>query len=279
LRKDARGDAWSHEHAGSAMNKAEQIQARFFPETQVAGFSHVDGSVDFWSRVRALVTPESRVLDYGAGRGAFIDNDSSRYRRQLKIVRGHAAHVTGCDVDPAVKENPFLDAADVIDFSARLPYPDASFDLIYSNWVFEHVVDPAHVASELLRVLKPGGWICAATANKWGYVALVSAAVPNRSHAKVLSRVSPEVKDFDVFPTMYRMNTPGTLRRLFTGARVVTYRRSSEPSYHFNNPLLYRGFMVLHDLMPSALQTGLFMFAQKAGSGAAVAGLGGKDAA
>ncbi len=255
------------------MSKAERIKARFFPETDVAGFSHVDGSVDFWSRVNALVTPDSRVLDYGAGRGAFIDNDPSPYRRQLKILRGRVAHVTGCDVDPAVRENPFLDAADVIDFSAALPYPDASFDVIYANWVFEHVVDPAHVAAELMRVLKPGGWLCAATANRWGYVAIISSMVPNRSHSKVLSKVSPDVKDFDVFPTMYRMNTPATLRRLLPQAqRVVTYRRSSEPSYHFNFPLLYRGFMVLHDLLPSALQTGLFLFAQKAGSGAAVGG-------
>jgi len=39
----------------------------------------------------------------------------------------------------------------------NLPYPDASFDLILSHEVLEHVADDRLAVCEMLRVLKPGG--------------------------------------------------------------------------------------------------------------------------
>jgi SAM-dependent methyltransferase len=39
----------------------------------------------------------------------------------------------------------------------RLPYPDASFDLILSHEVLEHVADDAQAVREMVRVIRPGG--------------------------------------------------------------------------------------------------------------------------
>jgi SAM-dependent methyltransferase len=51
-----------------------------------------------------------------------------------------------------------LDPSRVIDaVGERIPFPDASFDIVYSNNVLEHTQKPALVLSEALRVLKPGG--------------------------------------------------------------------------------------------------------------------------
>jgi predicted SAM-dependent methyltransferase len=47
------------------------------------------------------------------------------------------------------------------------PYPDASFDLVYSGQSIEHVTldDGARVLSEAYRVLRPGGWLALDTPN------------------------------------------------------------------------------------------------------------------
>jgi SAM-dependent methyltransferase len=41
--------------------------------------------------------------------------------------------------------------------AAKMSFPDASFDFVYSVDVFEHLPDPGRVLDETIRVLRPGG--------------------------------------------------------------------------------------------------------------------------
>jgi len=244
--------------------RSRKIVERFFPEVAVSGFSHVDGSVGFYSQIAARLKPTDQVLDFGAGRGEPIMDDPVPYRRALANLQGRCAHVEGCDVDPVVLTNPFLDSARIIKISEPLPYQDASFDMIVSRHVFEHVEDPAWMAQELLRVTKPGGWICAVTPNSWGYIATAARMIPNWLHVRSLKRIQPERKAEDVFPTKYRMNTKWALKRWFGDhANIYAYLASSEPAYHFNSYFIFGMFKVLHKLLPEALQTTLFIFIRK----------------
>ena len=252
--------------AGTAapVTAAHTLAARFYPEMAVGGFSHVDGSIAFYTQIASLLRPDSRVLDYGAGRGEQIADDPSPYRRALLTLRGRCAHVEGCDVAAAVLTNPYLDHAEIIDPEAPLPYADASFDIIVSRYVFEHVGNPAVVARELLRVVKPGGWICAVTPNGYGYVSLGARLVPNRRHAAALTTAQPGRKAEDVFPTRYRLNSRRALERWFGhAADVHVFRGSAEPAYHFGSPLLFGVFKLLHKLLPDGLQNQLFIFMRK----------------
>lgn len=241
-----------------------RLERRVFDEVNVSGFSHVDQEVGFFTQVAALLRPDDVVLDFGAGRGEFFHDEPCLYRSRLQNFRGRCAHVDGCDLDPAVFENPTLDEARLLEPGKPLPYEDDRFDLIVSRYVFEHVQDPQWLASELLRVTKPGGWICALTPNKWGYVALAARLVPNALHRRALSRVQPHRKEEDVFPTVYRLNRPGAVRRHFgQGAQVHHYSTSGVPSYHFGSLFLFRLFLLVHRLLPPALDTGLGFFIRK----------------
>lgn len=49
----------------------------------------------------------------------------------------------------------------VADLNERLPFEDASFDVVYSNQVFEHVQNLIGLVGECHRLLKPGGILVA----------------------------------------------------------------------------------------------------------------------
>lgn len=48
-----------------------------------------------------------------------------------------------------------------------LPFPNESFDVVFSQGVLEHFRDPHTVLREQYRVLRPGGFIVAEVPNKW----------------------------------------------------------------------------------------------------------------
>jgi ubiquinone/menaquinone biosynthesis C-methylase UbiE len=98
--------------------------------------------------------PGQRILDFGCGRGYYT-----------ATLREMGLQAYGCDVwmrcDEAdaicqrlYRENLFS----IVSLDQyRLPYPDAHFDLILSDHVFEHVLDYDSTLREMRRVLRPGG--------------------------------------------------------------------------------------------------------------------------
>ncbi|AGB21774.1 methylase involved in ubiquinone/menaquinone biosynthesis [Mycobacterium sp. JS623] len=242
------------------MNHGELVR-RYFPEAHVNGFSHIDGTVIFYTQIRAALKPTDRVLDFGAGRGESLWDDTVEYRRELCNLQGSCAHIEGCDLDKVVLENPFVDHAEVVTIGQPLPYPDHSFDIVIARAVFEHVSEPDWVVQELLRVVKPGGLIAATTPNKTGYIGLAARLVPNRFHVAALSKIQPTRKPEDVFPTRYLLNTPKALQRAFGhAADVFVARTSPEPAYHFGSPFLFRVMMLVARVLPSWLQPTLYVY-------------------
>ncbi len=95
-----------------------------------------------------------RVLDVGSGPGYFAE----RLREEL------AAQVVAVDASPRMVElarGRGLEArvADVQD----LPFPDGAFDAVVANWMLYHVPDLGRGLAEIVRVLRPGGHLVAAT--------------------------------------------------------------------------------------------------------------------
>ena len=54
-------------------------------KNKIGGFSENDGTIDFYSRIRTLISPESILLDYGAGSGSWI-KDNCTYRKNIRFL-------------------------------------------------------------------------------------------------------------------------------------------------------------------------------------------------
>ena len=248
-----------------AMSGRDATKKAFFPETAAGGYSRVDGMVSFYGRINALLTPDATVLDFGAGRGRAQHDDDVPWRGSLQKLRGKCAKVIGVDVDSAVLEHPGLDEAHVLRENERLPLDDASVDLIVSDAVFEHVMDAEFVSTELARVLKPGGWLCARTPNRWGYIGFGTNLIPNRLHVSVLRYLQPHRKAEDVFPTAYAMNTKRALRRYFPSAEWehFSYGHFAEPAYFGKSRLLWFLVLLSYRFTPEALAPMWLIFLRK----------------
>ena len=99
--------------------------------------------------------PTGRVLDFGCGKGAMVEEGR---RRGLDIhgVEAFAAG-SGTNIHEHLDQSGMLGATVREIVEGRIPHRDASFDLVVSNQVFEHIADLRPVLEEISRVLKPGG--------------------------------------------------------------------------------------------------------------------------
>lgn len=187
----------------------------------------MDGNYDYFSRFmessavefldRVGVRPGSRVLDVACGSG------------QLALVAARrGAKVTGVDIAVNSIEAARARAAaeglaarfDEGDAEA-LPYRDASFDLVASIYGAMFAPRPELVASELVRVCRPGGIIAMGNWTRAGFVGrmfgvLARHVPPPDMPAPVLwgdervvrERLGTGVSDLRLTRVSYRFNYP-----------------------------------------------------------------------
>lgn len=180
-------------------------KALYYPEVRFGGFTDIDGTIAFYTRVNELIRVSSVVLDVGCGRGTYGE-DPIRYRKGLRILTDKCAKVIGIDVDEHAARNPFVDEFHLIK-GTQWPVEGESVDVCLCDNVLEHVEHPEAFFSECRRVLKPGGYVCIRTPNVLSYFRLCARIIPNRFHGAVIRKVQAQRKEEDVFPTVYRCNT------------------------------------------------------------------------
>lgn len=238
---------------------------RWRPETAAGGYTRDDEAVEFYTRINALVKPDMVVVDLGAGRGSRYDAGSAEFRKRFCNFQGRVKRVVGLDVDPVVLKHPHLDEAHVIEPGGRLPLADGSIDIVICEWVIEHVEHPKEFAREIDRVLRPGGWLCALTPNRLGYVGLGNMIVPETVKDRLMRLVWPERPREDAFPTFYRMNSLDGIRQAFEGKNWSdhSYISNGTPKYHGGKAVGFAFVSLLQWLMPPAMRTNLMVFSRK----------------
>jgi SAM-dependent methyltransferase len=109
-----------------------------------------------WSLATLAPQPGEVAVDVGCGTGAEV--------RRLAALVGESGRSVGIEPHPGLRAVATQQAAEegsraeFVDGDAvALPFDDASVDVIRSERVFQHLPDPQAAASEMARVLRPGG--------------------------------------------------------------------------------------------------------------------------
>jgi ubiquinone/menaquinone biosynthesis C-methylase UbiE len=155
------------------------------------------------ARVLEQAVPASaRVLEAGCGRTT-----------RLLALRGRISELVGVDLDEAAgRENEALDRFLLSDLCKPLPFDDEYFDVVYANFVVEHLPVPKAAFREWRRVLRRDGALVLLTSNRANPVLAGARRVPQRLRV-ALKRAGPGAEERDVFPAVYRANTPRRLQR------------------------------------------------------------------
>lgn len=149
-------------------------------------------------------------LDLGCGHQLLPEWMPDWRAKQAGIVRA-ARSVTGIDMDEqAIRGHKDISNRVVGDIQ-RLPFRDASFDLVTANVVVEHVAHPDLLLEEVRRVLRPGGAFLFHTPNFLGYASLLAACIPQIVKNKLAAWLQGR-KEEDVYPTFYRINTQAKIK-------------------------------------------------------------------
>ena len=193
--------------------------------------NYVNEDERYMQRIRQLLTPDARVLDAGCGW-------TLPFARQLA---GEVAEVVGVDLGIDFKP-PEPNVRAVEGNLEALPFPDASFDLVMSRSVLEHLEHPEAVFREVSRVLKPGGHFVFLIPNFYDYVSLASWMIPNQVHGFVVEKLLGR-DPRDTFPTFYRANTLQDLTRLSQQAGMTLEEGqllSQYPAYLMFSPTAFK---------------------------------------
>ncbi|MBI4054529.1 MAG: class I SAM-dependent methyltransferase [Elusimicrobia bacterium] len=105
---------------------------------------------------------EREALDVGCGTGRIVELLSESFRR-VQGVEPSAGMLARAQERPLPRDTFHRGQAE------KLPFPEASFDLVLSTCIFHHSSQDHHLAMlhEMRRVLRPGGWIFIFEHNPW----------------------------------------------------------------------------------------------------------------
>ena len=171
----------------------------------------------FEETLESAVDSRSRWLDLGCGHNVLPPWRSDAE----KSLTARPRQVVGLDFDlPSLRKHETI-AQRVRGDISRLPFHDATFSLVTSNMVFEHLAEPEAQLREIHRVLAPGGELIFLTPNTAGYTTLLARLVPDFLKSRIIEFFEGR-EEHDIFPTFYRINSPRRIEQAVKASGMVT---------------------------------------------------------
>lgn len=157
------------------------------------GMDRGDCISEYWSCIADY--PFERALHLGAGR------DTHRISERISV--SGSGRIVALDIDrTTLTEHGTCNR--VVGQGQQLPFVDDSFDLVFSEYVFEHLEDPACVLAEIDRVVRPGGEVIILVPNPAHYYAKVATVTPFWFHILYLTLQGESDVKRDHYPTYHR---------------------------------------------------------------------------
>ena len=144
-----------------------------------------------------------RVIEVGCGAGV----DLARFAKGGADVTGVDLALSAIDLARANFEQQGLRGEFRVADGEQLPFPDASYDLVYAHGVVQYTTNPQRLVDECRRVLRPGGEAVFQVYNRHSWLNALSK----------LTQVGLEHEDA---PVILKFSI-GEFRRLLSGFREV----------------------------------------------------------
>lgn len=205
--------------------------------------------------VRDSLTPSTRLLDLGGGRGGLVE-----------LIQGQVGSALALDPDfRSLCEHRAPAIGRLSGLAESIPFAAGSFEVIIATWLLEHLANPGPVFDEISRVLKPGGRFIFVTPNALhpllivNRVSQIAPALQRRLVPRLYARA-----EADTFPVRYRANTGVALHALCRRAGLqLRLRYIADPTYTAFNEILFRFSTVVENFIPAAFKIHLVGVAVK----------------
>lgn len=134
-----------------------------------------------------------KILDAGSGNGG----TAIAFAEAGAEVFGVEVSFELVEISGLFAKNHSVNPSYILYDGNKLPFNNNSFDAVLSVSVLEHVTDPINYLSEILRVLRPGGWF---------YLALPNRLWPRETHTLLFGITYFPYKIAEIITKLFKRN-------------------------------------------------------------------------